>query len=334
MTSEDGRVNYGPIFISDDCAHILPYMKKGRRIRPFRTLFHKWHKTYSLYHFFRYPLQFFLLFQIINRFKQDYFLFKKECEKLSQKEALKHFPFLWKLHHESAASFANQSHIKGVIDGFLGEVGYLCTFTPLSTLNAFELMHLIMHLFIPIYEFTFLKEKLIHGFEDRIFIDSVFKITRQDDIYRIRTRHGRDYFARHVVCAAPFSAAAKLLNLKVARDPAPMHIFHLKGDLRRPWRDGCLTLFDSRSKIVALLPQADGTFLFYSIIKHPSFEHYFKDYSLIAHQYWNPAFSLSRGHLLDVEQGPNLYMIGDHNIIGMEDSFITGIYAANQILNS
>ena len=46
---------------------------------------------------------------------------------------------------------------------------------------------------------------------------------------------------------------------------------------------------------------------------------------------WDPALSVGGDALLECEQAPHLYMIGDHNICGLEDADITGLDAANQI---
>ena len=48
--------------------------------------------------------------------------------------------------------------------------------------------------------------------------------------------------------------------------------------------------------------------------------------------YWDPAFHLEGDALLDCEQRPGLYLIGDHNVCDLEDTFITGVYAALRIL--
>ncbi|MDH3301302.1 MAG: hypothetical protein OES24_12420, partial [Acidimicrobiia bacterium] len=52
---------------------------------------------------------------------------------------------------------------------------------------------------------------------------------------------------------------------------------------------------------------------------------------IVEHHDWNPAFNLVGDALLDCEQAPNLYLIGDHNICGLEDAFVTGLHAASRI---
>jgi len=68
--------------------------------------------------------------------------------------------------------------------------------------------------------------------------------------------------------------------------------------------------------------------------RFPDFDRYFTNWRILDHRHWNPAFHLLGDDLLGCEQAPNLYLIGDHNIVGLEDAYLTGLYAANQIIRN
>ena len=84
--------------------------------------------------------------------------------------------------------------------------------------------------------------------------------------------------------------------------------------------------------VQALANLQDGTYLLYHQGERPSLDEFFKDPEIIAHHYWNPAGTINGHNLIESNRGNNLYLIGDYNVAGLEDAYITGIYAANQIL--
>mgnify|MGYP001610977953 CR=1 FL=1 len=84
--------------------------------------------------------------------------------------------------------------------------------------------------------------------------------------------------------------------------------------------------------ILSVTGFAVSFYIFYSKKSDPNFENYFIQPKIIFKKHWEPAFNITGYELLDCEQGENLYLIGDHNVIGLEDSYITGIFAANKIL--
>ena len=108
-------------------------------------------------------------------------------------------------------------------------------------------------------------------------------------------------------------------------------MFHLSGKLCEEMEDCETNLFSDKNKILVLSHQNNNTYLFYSKSTKPKFEKYFKSYKILKHHFWNPAFNIVGSELLECKQSNNFYLIGDHNICGLEDSYITGIYAANQI---
>ncbi len=61
---------------------------------------------------------------------------------------------------------------------------------------------------------------------------------------------------------------------------------------------------------------------------------YFENPKIIDHHYWDPAGTINGHTLIESNRGNNMYLIGDFNVCGLEESYITGIYAANQIIDS
>jgi hypothetical protein len=75
-----------------------------------------------------------------------------------------------------------------------------------------------------------------------------------------------------------------------------------------------------------------GSIHFCSRDERPDFERFFREHRVVELHHWNPAFNLEGDALLECERGESLYLIGDGNVCGLEDSFITGLYAADRIL--
>ena len=48
--------------------------------------------------------------------------------------------------------------------------------------------------------------------------------------------------------------------------------------------------------------------------------------------HWKPAFHIVGNDLLECEQEPGLYLVGDHNIVGLEDGYLPGVYTANRVI--
>lgn len=49
--------------------------------------------------------------------------------------------------------------------------------------------------------------------------------------------------------------------------------------------------------------------------------------------YWKTAVQLSGNRWRPLQPRPHLFTIGDHNVVGLEDTYLTGLFAANRILS-
>ncbi len=328
-TSDDGRINYGAYFVLNNYKHILPFVQKGEKLHPFFVEFHdKRRRYYHLAKMCRHPIQMLHLLTMLWSFKSRYEQFKKQCEQRSQKFVIESDSKLKKLYLQSASEFIKEKKIAEIANKFLSEGIYMCTFLPLSKVSAFDFMRLCLGLILPAYEFTFLPDKATEDFKEKIKSDSVTLIKGGE----IQTKNGQVYKTRHIVVATPTPSAKELLGLKKLKAGSNSYVFHLSGHLKDRWKGGQFELFDSSSDVIFIRKQVDGSYIFYSKTADPKLENYFVNPKVIFKKHWEPAFNITGDELLDCEQRDSIYLVGDHNVIGLEDSYITGVLAANKIL--
>lgn len=334
VTSQDGQVNYGAYIVPKHTPYLEPYIEKKRRIHVFRTDFHKKRKEYSFWHVFSYRSELINFLFFIRKYRKQYFAFQKSCEQIGQKEAFNKFPILKKYYQQPAEEFIKEHCINHLVSDFLSQAVYMCTFSSLKQISAFDFLHISMFLDVPIYEFQFHLEKFIESFKKNVLKDEIISFERIESGYEVKTKKGEIFESENLVFATPPQISQKFLNFSYEKQPCSTHLFHIKGEPFSQWKDADIELFAPESETIFISKQNDGTTIFYSKIDKPDFEKFFSSYEIIIHKHWQPAFYLGIGEIIDQNIEKGLYLIGDINIVGMEDAFISGLYVANKIVNS
>ena len=333
-TSADGTINLGAYYVRGDYDHVNQFVDRGRRIKRRHVLRGDPNGSFTrrdvplLLH----PLQAVRFVRFMRRFRRRYETLKQDCVAMSQAQAIRADPLLCGLYQESAPRFIRRNRIEDIARSYLAPAVQGTAFTSMDRLTAFTMLVGVLPLIVPMYEYTFRFDVLIAGFEDALLIDSVTAVTPTGDGYSIQTRNSGAMSADNVVVATPTDVSARLLDLGRVKSPIDAHMFLVRGKLRRPWTQATFTLFPDGDRILAIAQQTDGSTLFCSASDDPDFERYFTTWDVVEHHYWNPAFHLEGDALLECEQAPGLYLVGDHNVCDLEDTYITGIYAANRIL--
>lgn len=333
LESEDGGVNLGAYYVTSDYSHVNQYVDRGRRIR--RSAMLRGDQDGSFKRgdlpLLRHPVQAIRFLRLIRDFRRHYETFKRNCLLMSQADALKADPMLWDLYHEEFLRFIDRKGIENIARSYLAPAVHGTAFTSTGRLTAMTFLVLVLPVIVPIFEYTFRPELLTGGFEDAVLFDEAIGITRADGHYRIETRGG-DVRATNVVVATPIDTSARMLDLGDVKKPISAHMFLIAGELRRPWSKATFSLFPEGETTFGIACQAEGSILFVSASRDPEFAEYFTSWEVLEHHYWNPAFNPVGDELLECRQGPGLYVIGDHNVCNLEDAYITGVYAAQCIL--
>lgn len=332
--SADGAVNLGAYYVRSDYSHVNRFVDRGRRIK--RHHIQRGDQDGSFARgdlpLLMHPAQAIRFLLLMREFRRHYETFKQDCLLMSQAQAIKADPLLWGLYQEPATQFIRRHRIEGVARSYLAPVVQATGFTSVAGLTAFTLLVGVLPVIIPTFEYAPRLDLLMAGFEDALLFDSVMGVTSSDGHYLVQTRNGAAFSAENVVVATPVDVSAKLLDLGDVKSPIDAHMYVVRGILRRPWAQATFSLFPEGDRIFAIARQAGGSTLLCSAHEDPDFGRYFSTWEVVEHHHWNPAFHLGGNVLLECEQRPGLYLVGDHNVCDLEDAYITGLYAANRIL--
>ncbi len=336
LTSEDGSVNYGVFFVCSDYDNVLKYVALKSRIRLRDFCFHENKDTYVLFEpkFIRYLSQFIKTYKLLYKFRKKLRLLRKNSETVSQKKAIENDSFLHDLYMQKASDFIKERKIVSGTDMYLSKALYSTTFSKVSEMNAFSFLQFLIPLVTPIYTFTFEKEKMIKPFQDKIKIGSAIDIKFKDDKYKIKTADAILY-SKNIVLATEISWSKEFAGVKKVNLSINTNMIHVKGIAKKEisWKN--YQLFSPSGNVQAVADLKDGTYLFYYKSEMPDLKDYFENpYIIIASKQWRPAGTINGHNLIESNRGNNMYLIGDYNIAGLEESYITGLFSANQIIQS
>ena len=336
-SSRDGAVNYGAFYARSDYRHVSAFLHRKRQIRFDASRFRKGDRVWSFWDVVRaHPLMIVRLYHHILVFDEHYQRFKKRCEQESQCDALRRDPYLRRMHEERAVDFLRahnlQSLIPLVIDPLVRATAFLDVEE--SSLSAAGVLLLLLIGRYASYAFELRHDALIAGIADRVVLAEVESVERGEDRWRIRTTLGEVYSAETIVVATPIDVAKRLLHMVCATNrPISVHMAHVRGVLLPQYHipGDVLLLAPHETPDIVITRESDGTHLFYSHNPKYDLTRYFAQHEVIAEKFWHPAFFV--GHcVLSAKVGKRCFVIGDHNICGMEDAYLSGMGVARQLM--
>jgi len=332
LTSEDGTVNYGAFFVCSDYYHVLKFVKLRSRIKLSDFCFHDNDEVYVLFEpkILAYMFQFLKVLRILYRFRKAFRVFRKTSETISQKKAIESDSYLYDLYMKNAADFVKENKIQAGADTYLSKGLYSTTFSAVGEMNAFSFLQFLLPLITPIYTFTFEKEKMIEPFKEKIVIDCVTDIIYKNKRYKIKSNNNC-FYAKNIVLATGIDWSRKFAGIKQTNKPVSTHMLHVRGIPNNIITRRKYHFFSSPSNVQSIADLEGESYLFYHKHENPPLNNFFKNPQIIAHHFWNPVGTINGHILIECNRGNNMYLIGDYNVAGLEEAYITGIYAANQI---
>ena len=335
LPSKDGETNYGAFFVCSDYYNVLQYVTCKDRIRLSDFCFHENKDYYPLYSLkiINYLNQFVKIIKILHKFKKHLHNLRKNSKIMSQKKAIESDSYLYDLYMKNGYDFVSEQNLLEGTDVYLSKALYSTTFSRIDEMNAFSFLQFLLPLITPIYTFYFDKEQMTHPFQDKIIIDTVNTIRYKDKRYLIKTKKG-SYQAKNIILATEITWSYQYANIREFNKPVKTNMLHIRATPKQMIKTKKYHLFSPSNNVQAIADLQDGTYLLYYKNESPLLQVYFNNPRIIYQKQWNPAGIINGHQLIECDRGNNMYIIGDYNIAGLEESFITGIYGANQIINN
>jgi hypothetical protein len=330
-SSPNGQVNYGAYYVRNDYKYIKDFVRIKRRVAFENTRVYINNKVYKVSSLlFYHPFKLFKLILLILNFYRFYKKFRQRSEIVSQKFAIQENEYLNKLYQEPALIFLKKHNLEALIEA-IDPLARCNGFTSLKDISAFDMLEGGLIITQGAYEYEFLKSKFIEPINKNLVMGNVVKATRSSGTWEVTLENGDDYKSDSLVLATSVEQTSKILNMQFdCNKGIAANTFHIEGKPNESFNDAMIVSIMEGDNL-AIFKQEDGTYVFYSFNQQPELETYFSEYNIINKESWNPALHLG-DKVIDSDQGNGLYVIGDANISGLEDSYITGIYAANKII--
>ncbi|UWG97780.1 FAD-dependent oxidoreductase [Dehalobacter sp. DCM] len=337
MYSSHEDVNYGAYFVMSNYRHAKNIVEKNGRINPLDACFHNnererfstlsWHTLASLPQFLKF-------LSALLEFRKHYEAYKQRCLENPQKEALADDPYLKRLFHLPAGDFIKEKKFEKVTADYVSKFAYACTGADINTITTMDFLNVSLGLVLPIHQIKFDSEAMAAKLGDHLVFDTITDIVKGTDGYTLTGSTGTTFEAKNIVVATPAAVTQKLLNLSEIREACRIYVYHVAATLKPEFRKRGLNLFPATSEFILIAKQKDGTYLIYSRENDVNLSKLCLKCEMIGYKDWDKAMYVYGRAYMEQELEKGLYIAGDHNGLGLEPTSISGIYAANKIIQS
>ncbi len=328
-------VYFGAVIMTKDYTNIQRYATKAVSLYPWSGYFWNGQKAVNS----AFLLDFKKLFhfaKILKQFQQSIIRLRREAPYTCQKELMGKDPLLKHMVKQSATDFVKEHGLEKMHERMLNATVNIACFRPPKELNAFNYCILILATGngACFADFTQTVAKLTKGFEDKICLEKVTSLeeNEKDSTFTVRA-NGHAYYAQNVVIATPARNTTAFYN-KAPNEVMnnPIHVIHVKGKRRKIYKPGKNLTFKPGNAVECFFAQKNGIDILYATTPKPDFEKYYHHYEIVDQIAWKTGTQLSANKWRPLQMKKNLFTIGDYNICGLEDSFLTGLFAANKII--
>lgn len=337
MASECFCMNYGAAYMTSDYVHMLPYVEKREPLLMRDYFFfdgRNMSTVFSIKNVKHIPkmIEFVL---ILKKLRRHFLRYRAQAPYKSIQECFEEDPVLLKYWRMPAKEFIKEHGLEELDELYGNPVTAATAFTESDQVNAFYYMGMFFPVILNtwIVNFRYTVKKLTDGYEDKIKLGEVVKVEKnQDGTFKVNSSAG-NFTARNMVFAAPHKSLAKVYELPKPYIEQQAYTFYITGQRKDIYQNKKAIVFRPKNHDVFMLwTQKNGADIIYSKNAEPDFYQYYENYKVVKRIYWDPGMIIPKDSFIKQKLEKNVYLASDYNLSLMEDSFLTGLYAANQII--
>lgn len=328
-------VNFGAYFVMANYHHAAKLVTRRTWINPFSCRFHDGtgnsFATLSGNTVRRLP-GFLAFAAVMARFIRHYGRFKRNCEYMSQREAMEVDPYIGRLFVQPASEFIARHHLGGVARDYVSKFSYACTGVDMDTISALDFLNVCQGLVVAIHRFEFDEKAQAARLGEHFIRGTVTGHALADGVHTVTLADGTTIKAGNVIFATPAAITSTFLDIGELRDTCQLYVAHVRGRIK-PGLDGQdMNLFGFTSPIIFTALQDDGSYLVYSRAPEIDLSGLFTEHEVLGCKDWVKAMYVQGRAYIEQQYGDSTYVAGDHNGLGLEPAAISGVYAARQVL--
>ena len=274
-----------------------------------------------------------------NTFKPRYQAFKDKCETTDMVRALREDDYIAGLFAMPADRFIEEHGFGKAAKALVSQFVYACTGTQIPLLNALDYLNCALGIVDTATRFKFDAEDVraqlaCNG--GAVETGSVVRVERDGEgRWTAVADDGRRYAGDNLVLAAPADVTQGLLGEVSGgyeiRNASELHAYKVRGAIKPDYAHHALHLFDQSIPLINIGARDDGAYEVFTC-EPLDMALFFDEYEIEHRVDWQRAIFTNPSIVLEQDLGEGLYRIGDHNMLGLEPAAISGVFAANRII--
>lgn len=330
-------INLGGVYINSDYFNLMPFVDivEPFRVRDFYFFDGENYVTILSLRNIKYLPKIVRLIGLLWQFRNRLNAMRRSAEQEELCILIESDPLLKKYWHMSATDFLQRHGFEELDRQFGQPTAATNVFTTSKDMNAFYYLYLFLTMIRPAYIVDLSKttDRLSRGFENKFIISEVSSIKKQKTDEYLVVAGDNEFVAKNVVIAAPYLDIVGAYDIPKPSIITSIFTYYVKGSRKAVFADKKgVVLHPDVHDAYLLWEQQCGGDLIYARTADLDLSKYYSEFTILDKVFWKTGMQITNNAVIGQKLDVGLYLASDYNFSLMEDAFITGLYAANQII--